>query len=223
MNVLLIEDETRVADFIRRGLHAEGWVVTWAQDGETGLSLAEGSRFDAIILDLMLPGIGGHEVCRRLRARKNRTPILMLSALDAVEERTAGLRIGADDYLAKPFDFDELVARMQALRRRSGDWGVEEDGDVLVCDDIVFDRRALTVTVGGARLELSSKERAVLLLLLGGRGRVFSRERILNAVWGVTSDPLTNVVDVYVGRLRRKLGARGARIATVRNVGYRFD
>ncbi|MGQ0567691.1 MAG: response regulator transcription factor [Gemmobacter sp.] len=223
MNILLIEDETRVADFIRRGLQAEGWSVTHAASGETGMELCMSAAFDVIVLDLMLPKMSGQEVCQLLRARRNLTPILMLSALDAADERVAGLQLGADDYLAKPFDFDELVARLVALHRRATDWTTGVEASVLDYDGIVFDRRSLMLTVDGALVDLSHKEREILLLLMVGRGRVFSREGILNAVWGVHEDPLTNVIDVYIGRLRRKLGPHGARLMTVRQVGYRFD
>ncbi len=222
MNILLVEDEVRVADFIRRGLSAEGWFVEHAPDGETGLELLVGGSYDVVLLDLMLPGISGQDLCRKLRARGNRTPILMLSALDATEERVAGLQLGADDYLPKPFDFDELVARVQALHRRATGYGAPA-AEVVDGGGIVFDKLAHVTTVNGEVVELSSKEQAVLLLFLTSRGRVFSRERILNTVWGVNEDPITNVVDVYISRLRRKLKGHGHRITTLRNVGYRFD
>jgi DNA-binding response OmpR family regulator len=223
VNILLIEDDTRVADFVRRGLQAEGWAVTHAVSGETGIDLCATAEFDIIVLDLMLPGMSGQEVCKKLRARRNLTPILMLSALDAADERVAGLQLGADDYLAKPFDFDELVARLAALHRRATDWSSGTADSLLDYDGILFDRRSLVLSVEGAHIDLSHKEREILLLLLIGRGRVFSREHILNAVWGVHEDPLTNVIDVYIGRLRRKLGAHGSRLMTVRQVGYRFE
>lgn len=223
MNILLVEDEVRVADFIRRGLAAEGWGVTHASDGETALELLSDAPFDAVILDLMLPGISGQDVCRKLRARFNTTPVLMLSALDSTDERIAGLKLGADDYLPKPFDFDELVARLQALHRRAQRYGATQSADLLDCDGVTFDKRSLTVLIEGEPIDLSGKERDILLLLMSSTGRAFSRERILNAVWGVTADPLTNVVDVYIGRLRRKLRHHGNRIVTLRNVGYRFD
>ncbi len=223
MNILLVEDEVRVADFIRRGLAAEGWTVTHAAEGETALELIAHAPFDAIILDLMLPGISGQDVCRKLRSRKNTTPILMLSALDATDERVAGLRLGADDYLPKPFDFDELVARLEAMHRRALRFAPGQDSEVLECNGVAFDKRALTVRIDGEVIDLSGKERDILLLLMSGQGRVFARERILNSVWGINADPLTNVVDVYIGRLRRKLRQHGQRISTLRNVGYRFD
>ena len=223
MNILLIEDETRVADFIRRGLAAEGWMVAHAGDGETGMEMLAVGPYDVVILDLMLPGISGQDVCRKLRARRKTTPILMLSALDATDERVAGLRLGADDYLAKPFDFDELVARLQALHRRAHQFSAAGTNELIDCDGVIFDRRSLSVEVDGATVDLSGRERDILLLLMSDRGRVFARERILNAVWGANADPLTNIVDVYIGRLRRKLRTHGNRIITLRNVGYRFD
>ncbi|MEM9477736.1 MAG: response regulator transcription factor [Pseudomonadota bacterium] len=224
MSILLIEDENRVADFIRRGLSAEGWNIDHAPDGETGLDHVASETYDLILLDLMLPGIQGQDVCRKLRARKNTTPILMLTALDVAEEKVDGLRVGADDYLAKPFDFDELVARIEALRRRATSYQANKADDLLQSGDICFDRASMEVRVGEQQIDLSKKERDLLVLFLSNIGRVLSRERILNTVWGLNEDPLTNVVDVYVGRIRRKLGPSGdRRIVTMRNVGYRMD
>jgi DNA-binding response OmpR family regulator len=171
----------------------------------------------------MLPGIEGGEVCRKLRARKNATPILMLTALDASDEKVEGLRIGADDYLTKPFDFDELVARIEALRRRAALYGTEAGSDAISVGTITYDRHAMKVMVRDEEIRLSKKERDLLVLFLTNPGRVLSRERILNAVWGMNEDPLTNIVDVYIGRIRRKLGAESGRIATLRDVGYRMD
>lgn len=222
MNILLVEDETRVADFIRRGLSAEGWSVDHAPDGEDALEHAALNSYDVILLDLMLPGIQGQDVCRKLRARKSKTPILMLTALDSPEERVEGLKIGADDYLPKPFDFDELIARVEALHRRATGYASELSETVITSGTLTFDRNSLQVSVEGKEVQLSKKERDLLLLFLTNVGRVLSRERILNSVWGMNEDPLTNVVDVYVGRLRRKIGKEGLRITTLRNVGYRM-
>ena len=225
MNILLVEDEQAVADFLRRGLKAEGWVVTHAGDGESALDLLASESFDVVVLDLMLPGIQGQDVCRKLRARRNYTPVLMLTALDAVDERIAGLELGADDYLAKPFDFEELVARIAALHRRERRYRPTDraqDGDTIDHSGLSFDPRALTVTLDDVPVDLTARERDLVSLFLANQGRVLSRERILNAVWGANEDPLTNVVDVYVGRLRRKLGTWGAAIQTVRGVGYRI-
>lgn len=222
MNILLVEDEARVADFIRRGLAAEGWSIDHAADGEDALEHAASNTYDVILLDLMLPGIQGQDVCRKLRARKSKTPILMLTALDSPEERVEGLKIGADDYLPKPFDFDELIARVEALHRRATGYASDISDTVLTSGALTFDKGSLQVMVEGKEIELSKKERDLLLLFLTNTGRVLSRERILNAVWGLNADPLTNVVDVYVGRLRRKIGVEGERIVTLRNVGYRM-
>ncbi len=224
MHVLLVEDEARVAEFIQSGLKSEGWTVTVAPDGETGLGMIEQESFDVIVLDVMLPGISGQDVCRRMRARGNLTPVLMLSALDRVDDLVAGLRLGADDYLAKPFDFDEFLARIEALARRGMGFepGLSPD-QVLSVGPIRFDTQSLEAYSGDARVVLTSKEREILKLFLGRPGKVFSRERILNAAWGVNADPLNNVVDVYVARLRKKLGRHGALIETVRGAGYRFS
>jgi DNA-binding response OmpR family regulator len=224
MNVLVVEDEVRVAEFIQKGLKSEGWTVTVAPDGETGLSLLENDRFDVIVLDLMLPGIGGQDVCRRLRGRKDPTPVLMLSALDKTSDRVAGLRLGADDYLAKPFDFDELLARLEALARRGwGSQGEDEQKQILTIEQLSFDTQSLEVKCQGQLIDLSARERDILQLLMSNSGKVYSRERILNALWKVSEDPLTNVVDVYIGRLRKKLGPCGSLISTVRGAGYRLS
>lgn len=223
MNILLVEDENRVADFIRRGLSAEGWSVDHAADGEEALEHAASNTYDVILLDLMLPGIQGQDVCRKLRARKSKTPILMLTALDSPEEKVEGLKIGADDYLPKPFDFDELIARVEALHRRATNYAADVSDTVVKSGSLTFDRESLQVCLDGEEIEMSKKERDLLLLFLTNPGRVLSRERILNAVWGLNADPLTNVVDVYVGRLRRKIGDEGSRIVTLRNVGYRMN
>jgi len=222
MNILLVEDEAKVADFVRRGLAAEGWSVNHAKDGEEALELAATHSYDVILLDLMLPGIQGQDVCRKLRARKTMTPILMLTALDSPEEKVEGLRIGADDYLPKPFDFDELIARIEALHRRANGYASDGNDTIITSGGISFDKCSLQVIVEDREIELSKKERELLLLFLTNTGRVLSRERILNAVWGLNADPLTNVVDVYVGRLRRKIGDEGKRIVTLRDIGYRM-
>ena len=220
MNLLLIEDESRVADFISRGLQAEGWTVEHYLDGESAIAAFNNGQFDVILLDLMLPGISGQEVCKKLRARGCTTPILMLSALDATEERVTGLRIGADDYLSKPFDFDELVARIEALARRERRFEQLKDETTVCIGGICLNKRSLQVSVHGRAIDLTAKEREVLTYLLSNPGRAIARERLLNAVWGAQADPLTNVVDVYVGRLRKKLAPCGDLIETVRGHGY---
>jgi len=223
VNILLVEDDARVADFIGRGMRSESWQVSIAIDGETALAMLDTERFDVVVLDRMLPGISGIEVCRRIRGRQDATPILMLSALGDVEDRVSGLRIGADDYLAKPFDFNELLVRIQSLARRTvGMFDDPEAGMVeLSAGPIRFNTVSLEVHCGGTLVSLTPIEREVLKLFLQNPGRVLSRERILNKVWSVNKDPLTNIVDVYVRRLRQKLGTAGELIETVRGAGYR--
>lgn len=222
MNILVVEDEHRVADFVTRGLLAEGWVAEHAESGEMALDILSKHEFDVVLLDLMLPGLSGQDVCRKMRARGNYTPVLMLSALDAVEERVAGLKLGADDYLSKPFDFDELIARIEALLRRENDFKKSADSESIEYKELSLNTRSLIVTVDNEEIELTAKERDLLLLLMANQGKVFARERILNTVWGSQEDPLTNVIDVYIGRLRKKLGPCGKHIRTIRGLGYRF-
>lgn len=222
MNILLVEDEERVADFIRRGLKGEGWMVEHTPDGETALEVVNDRAFDVVVLDLMLPGISGMDVCRTMRARRDITPILILSALDAVEERVAGLRGGADDYLSKPFDFDELLARIEALARRESDFKCGPSNHELSYGGLTFDTRSLIVKAENGAIDLTAKEREILVLFMTNPDKMLTRERILNAAWGSQEDPLTNVIDVYVGRLRKKLGEHGKLIRTVRGMGYRF-
>lgn len=223
MNLLVVEDDPRVADFLARGLRAEGYLITVARTGPEGLELGRSQPFDLILLDLMLPGLSGLEVCQELRARQVLTPILMLTALDTTEDKIKGLRLGADDYLIKPFDVDELLARIEALIRRNR--GFTADSKQLVVGDLVFDRETLTVRRGEHPIELTAKELALLELLMSAPGKVFSRERILNRVWGYAEDPLTNVVDVYIRRLRGKIddGHTLPLIKTLRGIGYKLD
>jgi DNA-binding response OmpR family regulator len=223
MHILMVEDEPRVADFVRRGLRAEGWVIDHAANAEDGLTLLRDTPYDLVLLDMMLPGMSGEEMCRYLRVVRNDVPILMLSAMGSTEDRVNGLRNGADDYLPKPFDFDELIARIEALhRRRSGSQPAAADR-LLRVGPLCFDPASMRITVGDADIDLSSKERDVLVLLMRSAGRVCARERVLNAVWGLDADPLTNVVDVTVSRIRRKLGPAADMITTIRNYGYRLD
>lgn len=231
MNILLVEDDPRVRDFLERGLRAEGYRVTVAQNGADGLEL--GRQLDAesrstqspaiMVLDLMLPLMTGLEVCQTLRAARISLPILMLTALGAIQDRVTGLRMGADDYLVKPFAFDELLARIEALARRSPMLAPPQDR-VLRVGDLVLDRATIEVTRGARAIVLTARELALLELLMSAPGRVFSRERILSNVWGVDEDPLTNVVDVFIRRLRAKIDQDDAQplIQTVRGIGYRI-
>lgn len=222
MNVLLIEDETRVAEFLVRGLKAENHGVTPVQSGASGIELARSGEFDIIILDLMLPDMHGFDVCQQLRYAGILTPVLMLTAMDHVDDRIKGLRLGADDYMTKPFDFDELLARLEALVRRSQNF--QNDQGVVAVGDLRFERDTLKVTRGPHEISLSAKELALLELMMHAPGKVFSRTRILNSVWGYTKDPLTNIVDVYVARLRKKIDMDDFEplIETVRGHGYRI-
>lgn len=222
MNVLLIEDEARVAEFLERGLRAENHNVTAVRSGVAGLDLARSGEFDVIILDLMLPDIHGFDVCQQLRYSSVLTPVLMLTAIDHLDDRIKGLRLGADDYMTKPFDFEELLARLEALVRRANNF--RSDQGYLQVSDLVFERDTLRVLRGPHVISLSAKELALLELLMNSPGKVFSRTRILNSVWGYTKDPLTNIVDVYVARLRKKIDMDEFEplIETVRGHGYRI-
>jgi DNA-binding response OmpR family regulator len=224
MSLLYVEDDERVRRFVVRGLEAEGYTVSVACDGPQGFALAKAEPFDVVILDVMLPGYSGKDLCQRLRTAGVGAPILMLTALDAIEDKVDGLRNGADDYLTKPFDFDELLARIEALIRRSKG-SVAEPARVLQAGEVTLDRESMTVRRQGRPIELTLKEFQLLELLMSSPGKVLSRTRILNKLWNYDSDPLTNVVDVYIRRLRTKLGwdpERGL-IHTLRGYGYKFD
>ena len=223
MRILIIEDETRIADFLQRGLRAESHFCLIANDGETGLSLAMEGDFDLILLDLMLPGIHGHEVCQQLRMKQVNTPLIILSAMDSLDDVIAGLRMGADDYMTKPFSFEELLARIEAVMRRNS--AITEQEQTLEVGPLVFDRKSLRFFKEDAQVQLTAKELAIIELLMSNPGTLFSRERILNNVWGLNMDPLTNVVDVYIGKLRKKIdsGSDSSMIETVRGMGYRLN
>ncbi|MGD0497598.1 MAG: response regulator transcription factor [Bryobacteraceae bacterium] len=218
MRILLVEDETRVAGFIARGLRENAYAVDIAADGEQGLYLASVNQYDLVILDVLLPRKDGHAVCRELRGGGFRAPILMLTALDAVDDRVAGLDSGADDYLAKPFDFKELLARLRALLRRPRGLRTE----ALRVGDLVVNTASHAVTRGGKPVSLTAKEYALLEFLVLNRGRVVGRAQIAEHVWDENFDAFTNVIDVYIKRLRAKLeGGSGLRlIHTRRGAGY---
>lgn len=223
MRILIIEDESRVADFLDRGLRAEGHFCVLSEDGAEGLALALEGDFDIILLDLLLPSMHGRDVCQKLRIAGRTTPILMLTALEGTENIVKGLRMGADEYMTKPFEFEELLARIEALGRRGP--ALREEEPTLRAGNVDFDREHLQVRVAGHPVHLTPKELAILELLMSNPNTLFSRERILNNVWGLQQDPLTNVVDVYIGRLRKKLGSESGRslIETVRGLGYRIS
>jgi len=232
MNVLIVEDDRRIADFLQRGLGAEGMRVQVARRGQEGIDHAMAAWHEAksggvstiVILDLMLPDMTGLDVCQTLRAAQIQLPILMLTALSSVEDRVAGLRLGADDYLCKPFDFDELLARLEALSRRSRKFE-SATTPLLRVADLELDRSTMKVHRAGRHVPLTAKELALLELLMTSPGKLFSRERILSNIWGMNEDPLTNVVDVYIGRLRSKIddGHAVRLIRTQRGLGYRLE
>lgn len=223
MRVLIVEDETRIADFLQRGLRAEGHFCVVADDGESGLSLGLEGDFDLILLDLMLPGIHGHEVCQQLRMNKVNTPLIILSAMDSLDDVIAGLRMGADDYMTKPFSFEELLARIETVMRRSS--SISSEDETMSIGPLVFDRQSLRFSVNGEDIKMTAKELAIIELLMSNPGTLFSRERILSNVWGLNMDPLTNVVDVYIGKLRKKIDSdpENSMIETVRGLGYRLN
>ena len=220
MRVLVVEDHERMRDVLRRGLSEAGHVVDAVVDGPDGLAYASAATYDAIVLDVMLPGMDGFEVCRTLRARAVWTPVLMLTARDAVADRVAGLDHGADDYLVKPFAFTELLGRLRALHRR----GSTPRPMVLRCGALSLDPAARVVEVAGEPVELSAREFALLEFLMRHPGHVLSRSRILEEVWGHDYDGLSNVVDVYVKYLRDKVDRRFGLdlLHTVRGAGYRL-
>jgi len=223
MRILIVEDEKHVADFLDRGLRAEGHFCVIASDGEQGLKLALEGEFDLILLDLVLPRMHGHEVCQQLRMNKVNTPLMILTAMDSVDDVIVGLRLGADEYMTKPFAFEELLARMDAVMRR-GSAKAEED-PCLRGGGIVFDRSSLRVTINDEEVHLTAKELAILELFLSNPGMLFSRERILSSVWGLNMDPTTNVVDVYIGRVRKLIDRDGdeSLIETVWGRGFRLN
>ncbi len=218
MKILIVEDDDRVAQFLLRGLKAEGHSVHHSSDGGEALEAINQVTPDIVILDRMLPTLDGIEVLRAIRLHKNSCKVLMLSALGNTDDRVHGLRMGADDYLGKPFSFEELLARIDSLGRRT----VSENERLLVVGQLELNLDSLTATRSGKVIRLTAKELAILELLMSTPNKVFSRERILGNVWGLNEDPLTNVVDVYINRLRGKIdqGFDTAYIRTVRGAGY---
>ncbi len=214
--VLIAEDEVRLASFLEKGLRASGYTTTVAPDGPQASIMARDEDFDLLILDLGLPGKDGLEVLRELRSAGQRLPVIILTARDDPADKVAGLEAGADDYLAKPFHFEELLARVRARLR--GDRPPEDSA--LRVGDISLDLRTRWASANGETIELSAREFELLRTFLQHPDQVLTREQLLSHVWGYDYDPGSNVVDVYVGYLRRKLGSR--RFETVRGVGYRF-
>ena len=221
MRVLVVEDSVKTASLIKRGLEEEGYAVDVAVNGSEALSMVEAYPADAIVLDVMLPGEDGFEVCRKIREAGTWSPILMLTALDAVHDRVRGLDVGADDYLTKPFAFTELTARLRALLRR----GPEKRPAVLQVGDLSLDPSTRVARRGDTAIDLTAKEFALLEFFLRHPGEVLTRMRLIEHVWDFAYDGSSNVVDVYVKYLREKVdrpfGANSIR--TVRGAGYRLD
>jgi len=220
MRVLVVDDEVRLADGVRRGLEAEGWAVDVAHDGVDGLWHAREFSYDAIVLDLMMPGLSGWAVCAQLRSDGDWTPVLMLTAKDGEWDQVEALDAGADDYVTKPFSHPVLVARLRALVRR----GARERPAVLAVGDLVVDPAARTVARGGTAIDLTSREFAVLEFLARRAGEVCSKRAVIENVWDVDFDGDPNIVEVYVGHLRRKVDRPFGRtsLETVRGAGYRL-
>ena len=218
MRVLVVEDEKKTASFVRKALQAEGFAVDAMSNGEDALLAAAGTPFDAIVLDIMLPGRDGLSVLRQLRERKNTTPVLLLSARGEVNERVEGLNLGADDYLPKPFELAELVARVRAITRRGG----ESKPIVLRVADLTLDTVTHKAQRGGTEIELTAREYRLLEFLMRSADRLCGRMMILEKVWDYDFDPGTNLVDVYVRRLREKIDANfePKLLHTVRGGGY---
>jgi DNA-binding response OmpR family regulator len=219
MYLLFVEDERRLAQVVRRVLEEEGHTVDLAHDGEDGLAMARDGTHDVIVLDVLLPGMDGIELCQTLRRERLDTPVLLLTALDGVDDRVRGLDAGADDYLAKPFAFQELLARLRALGRRKVQ---AREATQLSVNGLTLDLRRRRADRGGRTIELSPKEFSLLELLMRNQGRVLTRTQILDHIWGYDYAAESNLVDVYMAYLRRKVDHGGGQrlIRTVRGVGY---
>lgn len=221
MKLLLIEDDIKILSFVKKGLEEEGFLVDTAQDGASGLYLASEFPYDALIIDWMLPGIQGDQLCKRLRAKKITTPLLMLTAKNTLEEKVHGLNCGADDYLCKPFEFAELVARLNALLRRTS-YSFEESITLDTLEVCVTKRR---VTRSGTSISLTGKEFDILLLLLLNKGNILSYTQLQEKIWGINEAISSNVVNVFIHHLRQKIDPEGEKklIKTVRGSGYKID
>lgn len=220
MRILVIEDERKVASFIRRGLEEERYIVETAADGEAGLELAVNNHYDAVVLDIMLPKMDGFTVLKSLRMSGSKTPVLMLTARGSMEDRVQGLDLGADDYLAKPFHFEELAARLRSILRRI----TPEKSTRMQCGELELDLVTHFAFRNGKEIELTTKEYALLEYLMRNRDRILSRSMIMQHVWKHNFDPESNIIDVYIKRLRQKIERPEAPplIHSIRGVGYRM-
>jgi len=220
MRILVVEDEKRIADFLSRGLESGGYTVDVAGDGATALEMVHATEYDLIVLDLGLPDMDGMAVLKKIRTRKTSPPVLILSARDAVDDRVKGLETGADDYLVKPFAYVELLARVRVLLRRG-----QPTPERLQVGDLSLDCIRRKVTRGGENIELAPKEFSILEYLMRNRGRPLSRTMIVEHVWDMDYDGLTNIVDVYIRHLRSKIDEKfpDKMIQTVRGIGYMLD
>jgi DNA-binding response OmpR family regulator len=218
MNLLIVEDEKRMAELLRKGLQEEGHTVVAARDGIEGWEFAKTYTFDVVILDIMMPRMDGYELAKRIRAEKVPTPILMLTAKDSVQDIVHGLDLGADDYLTKPFSFDELLARLRAVTRRA----VVPQPTILHVDDLFLDPSTREVTRAGARLALTKTEYGLLERLMSRAGKVVPRRHLIESVWGFDREIEDNTLDVFMRLLRSKVDSNGHRklIHTMRGVGY---
>jgi len=220
MKVLIIEDEKKVLNFIKQGLEEERYIVEVASDGITGLEIALNNHFDAIILDVMLPGKDGYTILKELRDAGSTIPVLMLTARDSVEDKVHGLDLGADDYLPKPFSFEELTARLRALMRRT----TPEKTTKLKCGDLILDTVTHIAIKNGKEIDLTTKEYALLEYLMRNKNRILSRSTITQHVWKHNFDTDSNIIDVYIKRLRMKIDGDDEKpmIQSIRGVGYRM-
>jgi len=222
MRVLVVEDEHKIANSIKRGLEQEAYAVDVAYDGRVGFDLVSSESYDVLILDLMLPGLDGLTLCKRIREKGNHTPILMLTAKGQLEDKVTGLNAGADDYLTKPFAFEELLARIRALSRRPS----KNIGTTLVLDDLTLDTVTFEVKRNNQKIQLSNREFSLLEYLLRHPNQILTKDQIINHVWNYDADILPNTVEVYIGYLRNKIDKPFAKISsliqTVRGFGYKL-
>lgn len=219
MRILLVEDTDDVGEAISRRFETIGHSVDWQVDGLAASEILDFTPYDLVILDVMLPGLDGFEILRRLRMQKNSVPVLVLTARSEIDDRVSALDLGADDYLVKPFDFRELEARARVLlRRRSGG----EPTNIITCGDVLLDRTNRNVRIGNREIQLKRREMSLLEILASRPGRVFSKQELLDHLFGFDEAPDQNAIELYVARLRKKLEGAESRILTVRGLGYKL-